>query len=192
MGRFTRREGVLAVLGAAGLGVASVLLTGKPGGPAAGPRAGAQDGDLRPASAITPLRPPAALPPLVFRMLDGSAVPLAAYAGQPIVLNFWATWCAPCVAELPELDRLAASGGFAVLVVSADRGGAGVVRPFVAAHGVKHAIVLLDPGSEGVHALGVAGFPTTFVIGADQRMRGVLQGPAKWGDAAGALHDILS
>ena len=49
------------------------------------------------------------------------------FRGRPVVLNFWATWCAPCVAELPELDKLAASGALTVLAVSADRarGGGG-------------------------------------------------------------------
>ena len=179
------------MLGAAGLGVAAALVARKPGAPVE-KAAGLLEVDLRPASAITPVRPPAALPKLVFRTMDGAAAPLSAYAGRPVVLNVWATWCVPCVAELPELDRLAASGEFAVLVVSADRGGAAIVRPFVAAHGVTHATVLLDPGSDAVHALQVAGFPTTFIIGADQRMRGVLQGPAKWGDASAFLKNILS
>ncbi len=178
--------------GAAGLGVTLALIAHKPRVPVSGTPPAAPEVDLQPAGAITPVRPPASLPELVFRRLDGSAAPLSAYAGRPVVLNFWATWCAPCVAELPELDRLSASGAFAVLAVSADRGGAAIVRPFIAAHGVAHATVLLDPGSEAVHALQVAGFPTTFIIGADQRMRGVLQGPAKWGEAEEALRNVLS
>ncbi len=154
--------------------------------------AGAQEKvEMRPFSAILPARPPATLPPVGFTTLDGKPAPLAAYACRPVVLNFWATWCVPCVAELPELDRLAATGAFSVLVVSADRMGASVVRPFVAAHGITHATVLLDAGSVAVHLLGVAGFPTTLLIGADGKLRGTLEGPAAWGGGGAAISKLL-
>ena len=147
---------------------------------------------MRPLSDIVPARPPAALPPTSFHALDGTLRTLADYAGKQVVLNFSATWCIPCVAELPELDRLAASGGFTVLAVSADRGGAATVRPFAAAHHLDHLTLLTDQGSDAVHALGVDGFPTTLLIGADGRLRGTLEGPAAWGGAQAALHALLA
>ncbi len=159
-----------------------------------GKRAGAAEPqvDLRPLSDIVPAKPPTVLPAAALTRLDGTRTTLADYAGKPVVLNFWATWCIPCVAELPELDRLAEAGSVHVLAVSADRGGADAVRPFAAAHHLAHLTLLVDPGSDAVHAFGVAGFPTTLVIGADGRLRGTLEGPAAWGDGAAAIARLTS
>ena len=146
---------------------------------------------MRPLSAIVPATPPATLPPAHFTTLDGAPRSLSDYLGKPLVLNMWATWCVPCVAELPELDRLAASGAVVVLAISADRGGAAAVKPFAAAHHLDHLTLLLDPGNEAVQALGVAGFPTTLLIGADGKLRGTLEGPAAWGDAGGVIAGLV-
>ena len=148
--------------------------------------------EMRPLSAIVPARPPRPLPAVGLRTLDGAAAPLAAYAGRIVVLNFWATWCVPCVAELPELDRLAAGGGITVLAASADRAGAAVVRPFALAHGITHATLLLDQASDAVHALNVGGFPTTLIIGPDGTLRGTLEGPAAWGGAEPAIRALVA
>jgi thiol-disulfide isomerase/thioredoxin len=142
-------------------------------------------------SDVVPAKPPASLPPVSFATLDGGRRTLADFAGRPVVLNFWATWCGPCVAELPELDQLAAGGRITVLVVSADRGGAAAVKPFIAAHGITHATVLLDPGSDAAHALQVVGFPTTLLIAPDGKLHGTLEGPAAWGDAGDAIEAML-
>jgi thiol-disulfide isomerase/thioredoxin len=151
----------------------------------------AQDVGMRPLSDVQVAKPPSALPGVSFLTLDGGRKTLADYAGQKVVLNFWATWCIPCVAELPELDRLAAAGGFTVLAVSADRGGAAVVKPFAAAHGITHLTLLLDPGTAAVQALGVAGFPTTLLIGADGKLRGTLEGPAAWASAGATIGALM-
>jgi thiol-disulfide isomerase/thioredoxin len=139
--------------------------------------------DFRPLSDIAVQKPEAA-PNLPFTTLDGGHAALASFRGKPVVLNFWATWCAPCVAELPELDKLAAGGGITVLAVSADRMGAARVEAFLAQHPITHATVLLDPQSDAVHALQVPGFPTTLILDAAGRVRGRLEGPAAWGGAA--------
>ena len=148
--------------------------------------------EMRPLGAIVPASPTRALPAVAFRTLDGAPAPLAAYAGRIVVLNFWATWCVPCVAELPELDRLAAGGAVTVLAVSADRGGAAVVEPFALAHGITHATLLLDQGSDAVHALNVGGFPTTLIIGPDGKLRGTLEGPAAWSGAEAAIRALVA
>ena len=147
--------------------------------------------EMRPLSDVARVNPPGVLPDLGFAGLDGGRVSLSAFAGKPLVLNFWATWCSPCVAELPDLDRLAASGVL-VLAASTDHGGAGVVRPFLAKHGITHAHVVLDSGNDAVHAAGVAGFPTTLVIDAHGRLRGKLEGPADWSGAAGLVGSLTS
>jgi len=147
---------------------------------------------MLPFSDIARTAPPRALPDVSFATLDGGTTRLSAFYGRPVVLNFWATWCTPCVAELPELDKLAENDpGFAVLVVSADRGGAGVVKPFLAAHGILHATVLLDSGSDAVHTLGVVGFPTTLLIDAAGKLHGTLEGPANWGSGASAIAGVM-
>jgi thiol-disulfide isomerase/thioredoxin len=135
---------------------------------------------------------PAALPAMNFATLDGGAVTLASFRGKPLVLNFWATWCAPCVAELPQLDQLAAGGTVRVVAVSVDRGGATRVRPFLAAHAVPHLTVLLDSGSTAVHAAGVVGFPTTLILDAEGRVRGRLEGPAAWSEAAEVIKKLVT
>jgi thiol-disulfide isomerase/thioredoxin len=160
--------------------------------PALGQDATAPSVALRPFSDIVRAVPPKTLPDLRFTTLDGSTRRLADYAGKPVVLNFWATWCIPCVAELPELDRLAETDpGVTVLAVSADRGGAAVVKPFVAAHGITHAGILLDPGKTGGFALGVFGFPTTLLIGPDGKLRGTLEGPAAWAGCQAAIAALM-
>lgn len=193
MARLTRRAG----LAAAGATVAAALVARKflagDGVEGRAPLSPATpEVDMRPLSDIVPQKPPLVLPAVTFRTLDGAAATLAAYRGRPVLLNFWATWCMPCVAELPELDRLAAGNRLAVLAVSADRSGAAVVRPFLATHGVTHAIILLDPESDAVHELQVSGFPTTLLIGADGRLRGTLEGPAQWGSAEDAIDRLLN
>lgn len=146
--------------------------------------------DFKPLSGIAAVAP-AALPDLAFGTLDGGHVSLASFHGRPVVLNFWATWCAPCVAELPELDRLAAGGTVTVLAVSADRTGAARVKPFLAQHPVTHVTVLLDTGSDAVHAVQVVGFPTTLIIDAQGRLRGRLEGPAAWSGAASVIGKLV-
>ena len=146
---------------------------------------------MRPLTDITPVHPPTKLPAVTFTTLDGAPKTLADYAGHPVILNFWATWCIPCVAELPELDHLAATTQFTVLAVSADRTGATAVRPFATAHNLTHATLLLDPHTAAVQALRVEGFPTTLIIGADGTLHGRLEGPAAWGGAANVLRGLI-
>jgi thiol-disulfide isomerase/thioredoxin len=147
--------------------------------------------EMQALSSITKVVPPGALPDLGFAGLNGGRVMLSAFRGKPVVLNFWATWCGPCVAELPDLDRLAASG-VVVLAASTDRAGASVVAPFLARHGISHAEVVLDTGSESTHAAGVAGFPTTLIIDAQGRLRGRLEGPADWSTAKDVVLGLTS
>jgi thiol-disulfide isomerase/thioredoxin len=147
--------------------------------------------EMQPLSGIAKVAPPGVLPDLEFATLDGGRVMLSSFRGKPVVLNFWATWCAPCVAELPDLDRLAA-GGVVVVAASTDHAGMEVVKPFLARHGISHADVVLDPGNTSTHAAGVVGFPTTLIIDAQGRLRGRLEGPADWSGAAGVVASLTA
>jgi thiol-disulfide isomerase/thioredoxin len=125
------------------------------------------------------------LPEFQFRLPDGTVKTLADYAGQGVVLNLWATWCAPCVAEMPSLDALAAAvrgAGAVVLPLSSDRGGAAAVERWYAAHDIKNLPVLLDPMGAAARALGANGIPTTLLVDGKGRERGRLEGGADWAD----------
>ncbi|MDF2095603.1 TlpA disulfide reductase family protein [Aquibaculum arenosum] len=125
------------------------------------------------------------------RLNDGEEQPvtLADYEGEVLLLNFWATWCAPCVEEMPALDALEAELGdedFRVLVVSNDRRGAEQVLPFYEEHGLENLGVWLDPRGELMRAMETRGLPTSFVIDRDGRIVGRVEGAAPW-DSAEAI-----
>ena len=132
--------------------------------------------------ALHPLSEPRKLD-LQWTAADGTVRRLADYAGRGVVLNLWATWCVPCVREMPALDALAAAvagDGIVVLPLSSDRGGAPVVQRFYADRGITHLPVLLDPGSATAHALSVRGVPTTLLIDKDGQEVAWLEGAADW------------
>jgi thiol-disulfide isomerase/thioredoxin len=137
---------------------------------------------------LDPTEPPAAPPAISFFDADGKAHTLKEYLGSGVVLNFWATWCPPCVAELPLLAVLAgklAAARIVVLPLSSDRGGAAQVRQFYQAHGIKGLPILLDPQGNAMRAMGVQGIPATFLIDRKGLERAAANGPQKWGgDAA--------
>ena len=116
---------------------------------------------------------------------------LSDYRGTGLVVNFWATWCAPCVKEMPELDRLAADMGherIEVLTISADIGGAPVVEKFMKANGLKNLPVLIDKKTKLIRALDLKGLPTTLLIDRDGFEVARVVGAEKWdGPAAKAL-----
>ncbi|MFN4284255.1 MAG: TlpA family protein disulfide reductase [Alphaproteobacteria bacterium] len=137
------------------------------------------------------LRPVVIAPDTAVATLDGVEVRLADYRGQVVLLNVWATWCLPCVRELPALDRLAAAAppGLAVIGLSIDAAGAPAVAPFVAARGLAHMRVWLDPAQRlgSLTASGAApaplplwGLPISYVIDRQGRAVGYLTGAAAW------------
>lgn len=142
---------------------------------AAGPAKGLAD--------FTVIDPPRPAPQTVFADGEGHAVTLADFRGRVVLLNLWATWCAPCVEEMPALDRLqAALGGedFTVVALSLDRKGAEVVRPFYDKLGLEHLAIHTDDGNKMVAALGVRGLPSTVLIDRGGMIVGMLEGAAAW------------
>ena len=115
-------------------------------------------------------------------MTDGKPTSLADFRGRVVLLNFWATWCGPCVAEMPSLDRLQAAlggGDFVVVAVSEDRNAA-VVEPFFADHKIQHLGHFHDPGGALASAFGIRGLPTSAVIDRKGNVVGRIEGPAEW------------
>ncbi len=132
---------------------------------------------------FTLLDPPVPAPPEAFADLAGGRVRLAAFKGRVVLLNFWATWCAPCVREMPSLDRLQAAlgaRGLSVVAVSLDRAGKEVIEPFRARLGLKHLGLYHDPKAALFRAFGVSGLPTSFLIDRRGRIVGGYPGPAEW------------
>lgn len=125
---------------------------------------------------------PAAVPELRLTGADGAVHGLDRYAGRGVVLNLWATWCVPCVAEMAALDELArrAPDGIAVLALSSDRGGAPVVERFYRERRIRTLAVLLDPRGEAGRALGARGIPTTVLVDRNGRERARMEGAADW------------
>jgi len=118
-----------------------------------------------------------------FADAEGKPVTLDRYKGKVLLVNFWATWCAPCIHEMPTLDRLQAAlggPGFAVLTVSLDRKGMAAVGPFWEEQGYKHLPILLDSRWKTARRLGVSGLPATFLLDRRHRIVGYLLGPAEW------------
>jgi len=127
--------------------------------------------------------PPRPLPGFTFLDAGGREHTVAAFAGEVLVINLWATWCPPCVAEMPTLDRLqAALGGLGVrvLALSQDRGGAPVVERFYARTGVRHLGIWLDPRGAAARTLGARALPTTLVVDRTGREAMRLLGEAEW------------
>jgi len=129
------------------------------------------------------LDPPRPLPELRFVDGEGRPLTLADFSGKVILLNLWATWCIPCLREMPTLDRLQAKLGgprFQVVVLSIDVGGLPVVEKFYRALKLKALDIYVDKTARAMIALGVAGIPTTLLIDRQGREIGRLAGPAEW------------
>ena len=127
------------------------------------------------------------LPEFQFFNEAGATLTAASHAGQALVLNFWATWCPPCVAEMPAFDRAQAmlkAEGILVLPLSSDRGGAAQVRPFYDRLALQHLPILLDPRGAAARAFGVRGLPTTVIINRAHQEMARLEGEAVWDDPA--------
>jgi thiol-disulfide isomerase/thioredoxin len=114
---------------------------------------------------------------------EGRSLALADFRGRIVLLNIWATWCAPCRHEMPTLDRLQrALGGadFEVVALSIDRKGASAVAGFYEEIGIEALQLYVDPSGAAQRALRVVGIPTTLLLDREGRELGRLAGPAEW------------
>ncbi|MDX1550160.1 MAG: TlpA disulfide reductase family protein [Lysobacter spongiicola] len=187
---------LLVALGAGLLGAAVGLLMNGPG-----PLLRSEVGQRALQGAMSATAPPAPeglqvaergdpMPTLQLPDLEGQAVELpAAYAGRPILINFWASWCGPCIEEMPELDRFAAiqgDGGVQVIGIALDT--PGEVAAFLEHTPVRYPILLDQPGprDSGVQLGNPKGvLPYTALIDADGRLVKQKIGPFQHGEIEG-------
>jgi thiol-disulfide isomerase/thioredoxin len=135
-----------------------------------------------------PVTPPEAF----FQDGQGTRLTLETYRGQGLVVNFWATWCAPCVVEMPALNALNKTlepYRIAVLPLSSDRGGAPLITRWYGERGLTALPVLLDPGGAMARAWGLRGLPVTAILDRAGREVARLTGPGDW--AAADIPDLL-
>lgn len=134
-----------------------------------------------------------AVPDVAFKDKDGGDLRLADYRGQVVVLNFWATWCAPCRKEMPSLEALQGQiDGVEVVTVSVGHAQPGAVDRFFNEIGVTALPHHSDPKMELSRAMGVLGLPVTVLIDASGREVARLTGEADWAapEALAVLRDL--
>ena len=146
--------------------------------------------------ALQRLDPPVTLPDMPFQDASGAEHRLSEFRGRGMVVNLWATWCAPCVAEMPSLANLSqalAPVDIAVLPLSSDRGGAQTVEIWYREHGISALPVLLDPKGAIARAWNARGIPTTVLVDREGMGRARLEGAADWAspDAARLIRSII-
>jgi thiol-disulfide isomerase/thioredoxin len=126
---------------------------------------------------------PKPLGELAFTDADDKPLKLADYKGKTVLLNFWATWCAPCVKEMPSLDKLQAEMGkdkFVVLPLSLDGPTRRKVAPFYEEKKLANLGVYFDKGKKVMGALDISVLPTSVLVDAQGREIGRLEGEADW------------
>lgn len=134
-------------------------------------------------AALERLNPPEAAPTVAFSDGEGTAMTLADFEGQGVVVNLWATWCGPCVHEMPSLNRLQAAvadDGIRVVAVSSDREGMAKVGPFLAEHGLDRLEPYLDPKGEFTRSLNGRSLPSTYILNPEGQIVARYVGPAEW------------
>jgi thiol-disulfide isomerase/thioredoxin len=123
-----------------------------------------------------------AMPAMPFAQPGGAPATLGSFRGHPVLVNLWATWCAPCVKELPALDSLAATstGKMAVVAISQDMNGDADVQPFWQSHGIKALTAYTDKGNKLMNAIGAAELPVTVLYDSKGREVWRVAGGKDW------------
>jgi thiol-disulfide isomerase/thioredoxin len=130
---------------------------------------------------------PKVLPEITFQDNTGAMRSLADWKGKVVLVNLWATWCAPCKLEMPSLDRLQAQlggGDLTVLPISLDRQGMDPPRKFLASNNLGNLPLLIDTSTSVAGKLDAIGLPATIILDREGREIARLLGPAEWDSPA--------
>ena len=129
---------------------------------------------------MVPQKPAKTEPAVTFTDAAGARHALSAYKGKYVLLNMWATWCVPCVAELPALTKLqAAAPNLTVLAVNMDRGKVDAAG-FLKSHNAAALGSLRDTDITLMRSFGAFGLPLTVLIDPKGNVVGRAEGPAEW------------
>ena len=134
---------------------------------------------------FTPYPTPRPLPlaKVTFENAQGKLMNLAEFKGKVVLLNIWATWCPPCVEEMPTLNKLQTLLGgkeFAVVPLSIDKGGIFTVKSFYQDNFIDHLPIYVDATTHAVDTLDILGTPTTILIDKQGREVARTLGPQNW------------
>jgi len=166
---------------------AAALVVGRSGGAHAARPAGTVPSLSGFVGDYYPFDQPQILPRIAYEDYSGNRRDLSGMAGRIVLLNFWATWCAPCLVEMPDLDRLQSrfsSEIFAVVAVCTDARSVQTVDDFLAQHGLRNLGAYVDPTGKDMHDCAISAMPTSFIVDRAGHARGILPGGARWDSPA--------
>jgi thiol-disulfide isomerase/thioredoxin len=133
-----------------------------------------------------------ALPNATLSDLDGRPLSLGSFAGRPMLVNLWATWCGPCRRELPALERLSiAERGKLVIVAIDQREDPALVRAFVKRFGVTFAVAIDDDQALGTR-LHLIGLPSSIFVDSSGTIRDAVDGEMTYGEMTAKSQTLLS
>lgn len=126
---------------------------------------------------------------IVTKQLNGTPFPLQnipkTYGEQPVILNVWATWCPPCVKELPSLSKLAENSDFTVIALATDKKSETIQKYLKKQNLSKKLIILHDPAGRATYtSIGAKSLPTTYILNKNLTIKNVTLGEKDWNSKA--------
>lgn len=114
-------------------------------------------------------------PDFALMSIDGTTVNSSSLQGEVVILNFWATWCSPCQAEIPELNQIAATSRAKVVGIALDENGVEAIEPFVKQHAINYPVLIGDQELFG--RFNGVGIPYTLLLDRQQNIVKIYRGP---------------